>query len=86
MSQYIRMNVGLYQGDIRGPFPLEVAKALIARGSASPTECIGDGKYRVIESAPQKTEEASKEQEVAPVAAQSDRIEAPQQPHKKARR
>ncbi|HEV7675377.1 MAG TPA: hypothetical protein VGQ12_12670 [Candidatus Angelobacter sp.] len=45
----IRMNVGCYKGEIRGPFHSETAKMLIARGDASPTESIGDGQYRVVE-------------------------------------
>jgi hypothetical protein len=49
---YIRMNVGFYKGEIRGPFHLDNARALIARGAASPTESIGDGRFRVIESEP----------------------------------
>lgn len=69
---YIRMNVGAYQGEIRGPFNVETARALIARGDASPTESIGDGKFRVIETAPCEVEETAPcevEETAQPVAA-----------------
>lgn len=46
---YLRMNVGRYKGEIRGPFPREAAKALIERKDATLAESIGDGKFRVVE-------------------------------------
>jgi hypothetical protein len=67
---FIRMNVGCYKGEIRGPFHMETAKALIARGDASPTESIGDGKYRVMEIEPAT---ASLEETPAAVAEQSSK-------------
>lgn len=46
---YLRMNVGLYKGEIRGPFHHEAAKALIQRGDATKAESIGDGNFRAVE-------------------------------------
>lgn len=46
---YLRMNVGRYKGEIRGPFHHEAAKALLERGDASATESLGDGRFRAIE-------------------------------------
>jgi hypothetical protein len=60
---YIRMNVGAYKGEIRGPFRMDAAKHLLDRGDASPTESIGDGRFRVIESEP--LQEAQKTSSVA---------------------
>ena len=56
---YLRMNVGYYKGEIRGPFHMDAAKALIARGDATPTESLGDGQYRVIEAEPETPAAAS---------------------------
>lgn len=46
---YLRMKVGLYKGEIRGPFFLENAKMLIARGDAVQAVPVGDGRFEVIE-------------------------------------
>jgi hypothetical protein len=84
MSMYLRMNVGLYQGEIRGPFRLDAAKALIERGDASPTESIGDGKFRVIEQPPAE-ETALATPQILQTPKDALPVETPMQ-HKKARR
>lgn len=35
---YLRMNVGVYQGEIRGPMQIEAARHLIATGQATKAE------------------------------------------------
>jgi hypothetical protein len=63
---YLRMNVGRYKGEIRGPFHHEAAKALIERKDATLAESIGDGRFRAVDEP--VVEEVSQQQESEPVA------------------
>ncbi|HLW51310.1 MAG TPA: hypothetical protein VKW06_00580 [Candidatus Angelobacter sp.] len=43
---YVRMNVGAYKGEIRGPFTVDIARNLIATGQAVEAKTV-DGKIAV---------------------------------------